>query len=317
MFRGLFVAAPLVLVVSCGVLPTRLPAGRCQSNSDCGGGTACDPVTLSCVCAGPSCPTDGGAGASGSGGSGSGGHAGVAGAGGAGGATGAGGSVDAGPDASTCAVCGGNTPICLQGSCVECMVSADCNHDSTKPICDTTTHTCAACTSDSQCVAKLGPTGNPGICMSHIDGHCATDAEAIYVQNTMPACKTAFVVGGGTAASPYCSLDPIGLALSDTQSLVVIRGTVNNGGAWTYQRTGHPTTSFIGQQSAVVDSSGTPGFGMSNGTAYIRGVKFSALSSVCISASGGTLLLDTVVVDSCQGGGILLNGAAFKSPTRR
>jgi hypothetical protein len=70
-------------------------------------------------------------------------------------------------------------------------------------------------------------------------------------------------------------------------------------------------TSFIGQQAAVVDSSGTPGFGMSGGTAYIRGVKFSALSSVCISATGGTLVTDTVVVDSCQGGGILLNGAAF------
>ena len=280
MFRGLLAVVLVLLVASCGVLPTRVPAGRCMSNSDCSNGTTCDPATLVCVCAGPNCPMDGrrvragevdreavvqpaGPEASEL-------------------AVRAGVGVDAGTDVSTCA-CGGDTPICSQGgcvqclassdcksdstkpicsqgSCVQCLASSDCNGDTTKPVCDTTTHTCAACTSDSQCVAKLGSTGNPGICMSQIDGHCATDAEAIYVQNTTPTCKTTFVVGGGTAANPYCSLDPIGLALSDTQSLVVIRGTVNNGGAWTYQRTSHPMTSFIGQQTAVVASSTTPGF---------------------------------------------------------
>ena len=309
MRRGVLAVFLVAISSSCSVLPTRAPGGgRCVDNADCGSGMTCDPGTLLCVCAGPNCPTDGGAGAGGGevereavvepvgrGGSGAG-----------------GGGVDAGPDVSTCAACGGNTPICLQGSCVQCLASSDCNGDSTKPVCDTTTHTCAACTSDSQCVAKLGSTGNPGICMSQIDGHCATDAEAIYVQNTTPACKTTFVVGGGTAASPYCSLDPIGLALSDAQSLVVIRGTVNNGGAWTYQRTSHPMTSFIGQQAAVVASSTTPGFNMTGGLAYLREIRFTSAASEGISASGGTLVVDTVVIDSCQGGGVLLDGAAFQ-----
>jgi hypothetical protein len=311
MRRGVLAVFLVAISSSCSMLPTRAPGGgRCVDNADCGSGMTCDPGTLLCVCAGPNCPTDGGAGASGSGGAASGGHAGGAGS-GSGGASASGGSMDAGPDVSTCAACGGNTPICLQGSCVQCLASSDCNGDSTKPVCDTTTHTCAACTSDSQCVAKLGSTGNPGICMSQIDGHCATDAEAIYVQNTTPTCKTTFVVGGGTAANPYCSLDPIGLALSDTQSLVVIRGTVNNGGAWTYQRTSHPMTSFIGQQAAVVASSTTPGFNMTGGLAYLREIRFTSAASEGISASGGTLVVDTVVIDSCQGGGVLLNGAAF------
>ena len=332
MFRWLPAVALLLLVASCGVLPTRVPAGRCMSNSDCSNGTACDPATLVCVCAGPNCPVDGAAGAGGGGGpGGSGAATGGSGGGGGGGVAGAG--VDAGRDVNTCA-CGGSTPICSQGgcvqcvassdcksdstkpicsqgSCVQCVASSDCNGDTTKPICDTTSHTCTACTSDSQCVTKLGSTGNPGICMSQIDGHCATDAEAIYVQNTTPACKTAFVVGGGTAAMPYCSMDPVGLAITDTQSLVVVRGTVASG-SWTYAKgAGHPMTSLVGQQTAVIASSTSPGFNMTSGLAYIRGIRFTSAASQGISASGGTLVLDTVVVDSCQGGGILLNGAGF------
>jgi hypothetical protein len=147
--------------------------------------------------------------------------------------------------------------------------------------------------------------------MSQIDGHCATDAEAIYVQNTMPACKTTFVVGGGTVASPYCSMDPVGLALSDAQPLVVVRGTVASG-SWTYAKgAGHPVMSVIGQQAGVIASSTSPGFNMTSGLVYLRGIRFTSAASQGISASGGTLVVDTVVVDSCQGGGILLDGAAF------
>lgn len=281
----------------------------CNSTTDCQGGRACNLDTQGVGrCLFP--PEGGVAGVGGGGGTGGHGAAGGTGGSGAGGGGGAG--VDAGPDVSTCAACGGNTPICSQGSCVQCLASSDCNGDSTKPICDTTSHTCTACTSDSQCVAKLGSTGNPGICMSQIDGHCATDAEAIYVQNTMPACKTAFVVGGGTPASPYCSMDPVGLALTDAQSLVVVRGAVASG-SWTYAKgAGHPVMSVIGQQTGVIASSTSPGFNMTSGLVYVRGIKFSSSASLGISATGGTLVLDTVVVDSCQGGGILLDGAAFQ-----
>jgi hypothetical protein len=40
-------------------------------------------------------------------------------------------------------------------------------------------------------------------------------------------------------------------------------------------------------------------------------VKFSSSLADCIQATGGTLKLDAVVVDSCAGGGIHLDGAAF------
>ena len=268
----------------------------CNSTTDCQGGRICSFDSQGvgrCLF-----PIDGGM--SGAGGATS--------TGGTGGGAGAGGSTDGGQDMNTCA-CVGNTPVCLQGSCVQCAASSDCTADATKPICDTTSHTCVACSSDSQCVAKLGTTGNPGVCMSQIDGHCATDSETVYVQNSSACTSTSG--SGGTATVPYCSMEPVGIAANATHTLVVIRGPVN-AADWTYQRgVGSPETSFVGQQSAVIASATTPGFNMDSGTVYFRSVKFSSSLAVCIQATGGTLDLDTVVVDTCAGGGILLNGAAF------
>ena len=291
--RPRFGFVALVLVAS--ACSTTLNPGRCNQTSDCPTGQVCNlapTVQGDGRCVAPS-SIDGG------------------GTGGATGAGGAGASTDGGGGGNSCAACGGNTPVCLQGSCVACAASSDCNTDATKPICDPTAHTCVSCGSDGQCAAKLGSTGNPGVCMSHLDGHCATDAETIYVQNTAGCTATYVNDSGGTAIAPYCSMDPVGLAANDTHTLVVIRGAVN-GGTWTYQRgAGHPETSFIGQQSAIVASATSPGFSMTSGTAYIRDVKFSSSLAVCISATGGSIDLDTVVVDTCQGGGILLDGAAF------
>ncbi|HVV52502.1 MAG TPA: hypothetical protein VHO06_22740 [Polyangia bacterium] len=216
--------------------------------------------------------------------------------------------MDAGRDMNPCNACGGATPVCLNSSCVECGTSADCTAAATKPICDPTSHTCVACTTDAQCAAKLGATGNPGVCRSEIDGHCATDAETIYVQNSSTCPGTP---GSGTAAAPFCSLEPVSGAASSTKTLVVIRGTVA-AADWTFQRSsGAPATTFVGQQSAVIASATTPGFKMDSGTVYLRDLKFSPSATICIEATGGTLNLERVVVNSCQGGGIYLDGAAF------
>jgi hypothetical protein len=213
---------------------------------------------------------------------------------------------DAHPDADICSTCGGSTPLCLSGTCVQCEMSTDCTSDLAKPICDATSHTCGPCTSDAQCTA------GPGVCMAHQDGHCATDAETIYVQNTT-GCLSSFrgQSGDGGPAIPYCSMDPVGAALSATKTLIVVRGTVS-GPSWTYQRgAGQPETSLVGQQTAVIGSVTSPSWSMSSGTVYIRGVKFSPSATVGIKATGGLLLAQEVTVDSCQGGGILLDGAAF------
>jgi hypothetical protein len=291
--RHLGCSALSVVILALGACTTTLNPGRCNHDSDCSSGQVCNLApTLQGDgrCVSPSSLDGGGEGATD-------GRADAA--------------NDGGPDANACAACGGNTPLCLQGSCVGCLSSSDCNADRTKPICDTTMHTCTTCSNDSQCAAKLGPNGNPGICMSQIDGHCATDAEAVYVQNIAGCTATYVNDQGGTSAAPYCSMDPIGLAANDTHSLVVVRGTVA-AGSWTYARgAGHPETSIVGQQTAAIASSTSPAFSMSSGAVYLRGVSLSSSASLGINATGGAIQLDTVVVDSCKGGGILLDGAAF------
>lgn len=292
--RWLPLSVVLLIVVAC---TTPYHPGRCDTDSNCPSGQVCNLAPTPqgngrCVSPGS---LDGGAGEGGSAGAG-----------------GMDGGRDSSSDANTCGGCVGNAPLCLQGSCVQCLGNSDCNSDRTKPICDTTAHTCTKCSGDSQCAAKLGPAGNPAICMSQIDGHCATDAETVYVKN-IAGCTATFVNDqGGTSAAPYCSMDPIGLATADpAHALVVVRGTVA-AGSWTYSKgTGQPETSIIGQQMAVIASSTLPGFNMTSGLVYIRGIRFTSAASEGITATGGTLQLDTVVVDSCQGGGILLNGAAF------
>ncbi len=46
--------------------------------------------------------------------------------------------------------CGGQTPLCSGGSCVQCLVDTDCT-DPDAPRCDTTSNTCAGCNAVGQC----------------------------------------------------------------------------------------------------------------------------------------------------------------------
>jgi hypothetical protein len=147
--------------------------------------------------------------------------------------------------------------------------------------------------------------------MAHQDGHCAIDAEAIYVQNDAATCAAAYGAAAGTAAMPYCSMDPVDLAATGARTLVVVRGTVNAGN-WTFQRAaGTPEVSIVGQQGAFIASAATPALSLSSGEIYVRGVHFSSSAATCIRASGGSLRLDHAVIDSCSQGGVLLDTAAF------
>lgn len=216
-----------------------------------------------------------------------------------------------GGDTRTCPVCSGSTPVCVGFTCVECATSSDCSADPKKPICDTTAHTCGACTGDSQCADKLGP--NPGVCMAHQDGRCATDAETVYVQNST-GCDDG---GGGTAAAPFCSMTPVQAAIvnSDARTVVVVRGTVSSAAAPFNRSPTRKESSIVGQLSAVI-AGAQAGLDIRNGLFYARDIKISPSAAAGISAvpatgSAVTLRLEHTTVDSCQGGGILLDGAGF------
>jgi hypothetical protein len=142
------------------------------------------------------------------------------------------------------------------------------------------------------------------------DGHCATPAETIYVQNSLSICSDSATTAG-TGIQPFCSMQPVPSALSSIRDLVVVRGTVS-GGTSIFMGQGASVTSIVGQQSAFIASAASPAFSMQSGSVYIRDITFSSSASIGISATGGTLHLDTVTVDSCKGGGIFLDGAAFE-----
>jgi hypothetical protein len=204
----------------------------------------------------------------------------------------------------TCGALVAARPVCApDGSCVECTASAECARDASKPIC--VDRICQACTSDAQCVAKLG--ANPGVCLRHLIGRCATDAETIYVKRD-GTCGTAS--GAGTAAMPLCAVEGALPLVTATRNLVVARGLLD-GFAWTTL----PTTaiSVIGQSGAVLAGGIRSGVRLSgNGSVYLRGLTVSSSEAPGIWADrGATLRLENVAVDRNRGGGILLDGARF------
>ena len=181
-----------------------------------------------------------------------------------------------------------------------CVTSADCNDDPTKPICDALKGQCVACTSDGQCVTKLG--ADPGVCMAHEDGRCATDSETIYVRNQAGCSDT----GPGTVATPFCSLGDGGFLSvpGDAGSgaggeLIVVRGAVT-GASGAIRR-----SSLVGQLGASITATGGYyGLRVYRGQSlYVRGVSVTAAGSVGIWADGfSDLKLDHVTVTKSQGG---------------
>jgi hypothetical protein len=195
----------------------------------------------------------------------------------------------------------------LAGQCVACVTSTDCTI-ATLPIC--TANVCGACTADSQCAAKLGSTGNPGVCLDNIDGHCASDAETVYVQNSTDCSNTA---AGGTAAAPFCAAQAgIGAAKSSGKPLVVITGTL--AALSTTLSLTAPLT-IVGKSSATLTpTTGGDGIDITSGTVYLRNltVQGAASDGIGINATPGvTLHMTGCAVTDNPGGGILLNGAAF------
>ena len=327
----------LALLATGAIGCTKLMSGKCASSSDCKQSKheTCDPTTNSCVMT-----TDGG-----TGGTGGMGGAGAA-AGSHGGAGGAkvtfacpnslckadGSTPICDVDAGTCRGCNNvesttacrsldaGTNACVSaadagtslGMCVVCVSNSDCTV-TTKPICDPTSHNCVPCTSDVQCAGT-----GPSVCMLG-DGHCATDAETVYVATSSSACieptSPPTADGGaavGTSAHPLCTMTSVRSLVSAARDLVVLQGPVS-GANWIYANDAQAPIVIVGQQNASIAPLGVvPAvFNMSSGTVTIRQVTFTQTTTIGIEATGGTLKLDHVTVSNCSGGGILIDGAAF------
>lgn len=217
------------------------------------------------------------------------------------------------PTSGSCVECTANShcatsgkPVCntSTNTCVQCTDNSQCG--GTTPICSS--NTCVACTADAQCVAKLG--ANPGVCMSHQDGRCATDAETIYAEY-MVGCATT-IASGGTATTPYCDAVIALGAVSATRRLLVVRGSV--GADISYYTPGLQLT-VVGQLNAKLFPTGaSPSCAVvSNGAdLYMRDLICNTnYNADAIAAHSATLhLLRMVLFDSA--GGLFLDSSNFE-----
>jgi hypothetical protein len=149
--------------------------------------------------------------------------------------------------------------------------------------------------------------------MSNIDGHCATDAETVYVGTIGTATCSDTATSAGSAQVPYCTAQSgVGIAKAKGRPLVVMTGALA------------PSSPVVGASLTIVGKSGatiTPalasdGITITSGEIYLRNltVQGNASTSTGIGVSAGTgvtLHMDTCTVKNNPGGGILLNGSAF------
>jgi hypothetical protein len=149
--------------------------------------------------------------------------------------------------------------------------------------------------------------------MSHQDGRCASDKETIYVQNKT-GCSDSGGPTAGTAATPFCTMQPTTALIVAPRDLIVVRGSVVGAtGAFANN------VSIVGQSSGTILGATTPALHVMSGTTYARDLKLFASDSIGLQADGGsTVQLNNLLVTGNvgqgadqKGGGILLNGAAF------
>jgi hypothetical protein len=148
-----------------------------------------------------------------------------------------------------------------------------------------------------------------------LDGHCATNAETIYVGTLGTAICSE--TNAGAAQAPVCSLQSgIGLAVAGSKSVVVIRGTLAAGS--TNISVSSPLT-IVGKNSATVTATAAVGnacITLTQGEVHLRSLTIAGSTSpatgIGVAAGPGvTLSMDGCRVTNNPGGGIFLNGAGF------
>jgi hypothetical protein len=210
--------------------------------------------------------------------------------------------------------CPATAPACQadSGRCVECVSNDGCGV-ATKPICDSSSYTCVSCTSDDQCAAV-----GPSVCMFHLDGRCAADAETIYVGSRGSAACSDTATSAGSAQTPYCTAQKGVLAArAKGRPLVVLAGAL--AGGFTGIALTAPLT-VVGKNASITPADFSDGIGITIGEIYLRGLSVAGSAAgqtgIGINAqatAGATLILhmDGCAVTGNPGGGILLGGAAF------
>jgi hypothetical protein len=152
--------------------------------------------------------------------------------------------------------------------------------------------------------------------MNNIDGHCATDAETVYVGASGTA-TCADGLGAGAAATPFCTARyGVSAAISTSgKDLVVVKGTVADFSISTPSK----ALTVVGQTATITPGGlGIDGIDITSGTVYLRNLTVQGATSTGMGISAAptsgnsvTFYLSGCKVMNNAGGGILLNAAAF------
>lgn len=308
----------------------------CSNAADCQDGRVCDfGATGAGRCLFPQAPDGGGGDGDDAGGRGADGTGGVFGTGGAGGAAGIGGAggnrqcsahaeCPAGRPACSgqgmCVSCNTEPGVCVardpgrpacgpNGRCVECAWDANCSVDLAKPVCNLAMNACERCTRDAQCAAKSGP--DPGVCMAHQNGRCATVAETIFVENKAGCAMGSTDPNAGTAGAPFCRMqEAVALVLGQQgRRLVVVRGTVQAGDSAFAGVQGQVT--IVGQRNGSVVGGTAAGLLVDRSDVFARDLSLVRGDFGAVARNGSTLRLEHVSVDQ-NGGGILVDSSGIE-----
>jgi hypothetical protein len=204
----------------------------------------------------------------------------------------------------------GRTACAASGACVQCTDNTTCS--GMTPICATGANACRKCGSDAEC-----STVGPGVCLT--DGHCATDAQTVYVGTVGAAICSE--TNAGTVQAPVCSVQAgVTLAKKNSAVVVLIRGALSPASA--NIAVASPLT-IAGKSTAIISPTASPGadtLTITSGEIYLRNLTIQGSTSPATGmgvkaapdpGSTVTLHIDTCAVVNHPGGGILLNGAAF------
>ena len=216
------------------------------------------------------------------------------------------------PTGGACESCESVTPYCIEGECVECIMSSDCFDPGA--ICDPDSHTC---------IADESP------CQHHID--CASEACEIDTSVCFPPAARHYFVDAGvpcgstecTDADPCCQLGAAMTAIAadgDTHHIVhVAEGTYNEGFGLT---TDGVRVAVLAANGTLVKSAGGNQIIMAgvmtpnplDTKLYLKNLTISGIGStgvVCQSVS--FLGLDDITVRDLEGNGLLAVGCTVWS----
>ncbi len=255
--------------------------------------------------------------------------------------------VDASKACTASAECTGTANVCdVNGTktCVECVVSADCQmagDPATSPVCGAD-HACHACTQNSECASSE-------LCLP--SGACAVETEVAYV-DAAGTDNTTCSKGMPCTTLTKAQLTGRGIVrvkgVIKEASVVYATGTTlvigtpnakiegNNGGQNLIQMTGTASVEFVNlavggtggtkPTNCIALIAGTPtlkvtggrvencqgGITSSGGTVTVTGATVTANGTAGITSSGGTVTVTGATVTANKGGGISVTAGGFK-----